>query len=128
MAMKLIDETYDSFSGITERVFYDEVEDKMTIQRLQDVENIIDENKRVNNLFNPRANYSDSKGVHLVARIPMILIEKWKEEGFNWFESTDNERRAWLDKPEHAFLKVRPGKLGGYRRTPLRSKVGNSDL
>ena len=120
--LKHIRTDYDKDTGVTEEFWYNEVTDEMTIKRYQDVEAVIDTNKNMFNSHN-RVSYGDSNGNHLVARIPLILVEVWKNEhGFDWFASSDRERRAWLDKPEHAFLKVRPGKLSGTTPNRLVSK------
>lgn len=114
----------DPVTLITEKVYYDETLDALQFERTQDAGLILNTNKMQMNAHDSRPNYSDSNGMHLAARIPMILVEQWKtQQGFDWFKSTDNERRAWLDKPEHAFLKVRPGKLGGTMKAPLKMKV-----
>lgn len=114
----------DPFTLVTESAYYDDVEDKLEFERSQDAGIILDTNKVMNNSHDARPNYSDSNGLHLVARIPLILVENWRDvHGFDWFKATDNERRAWLDKPDNAFLKVRPGRLGGVMKAPLKSKV-----
>lgn len=122
MSAQLIRTEYDKTTSITTEYWYNESTDELTIRKFQDVEPQIDINKEMFNQHN-KPNYSDSNGVHLVARIPFVIIEHWKNMGFDWFNSTDNERRAWLDKPEHEFLKVRPGRLGGVMKRPLVSKV-----
>lgn len=122
MSMQLMESHYDEFSGITEEYWYNHLTDELTIRRLQDVEKNIDVNKFLYNEHN-KPKYSDSDGLHLVARIPLVMIEHWKKLGFDWFNSTDNERRVWLDKPENQCLKVRPGKLGGVMKKPLQTKV-----
>lgn len=122
MTMQLMGSEYDQLTGITEEYWYNHQTDEMTIRRLQDVQKNIELNKTLYNEHN-RPDYKDSDGLHLVARIPLVMIEQWKNMGFDWFNSTDNERRAWLDKSEHQFLKVRPGKLGGVMKAPLKTKV-----
>jgi hypothetical protein len=122
MSSQLVKREYDSNEHITTEYWYDNITDELTIRKFQDIEPQIELNKAMYNEYN-RPNYSDSKGVHLVARIPFVILEHWKDLGFDWFNSTDTERRAWLDKPENEFLKVRPGKLGGYRKPSLRTKV-----
>lgn len=120
--MTLLYRETDPFTGMVEEAHYDPVEDKLTFQRFGDVAPILNLNKEQYN-SHAGTNYSDSNGMHLVARIPLVVVELWKEQGFDWFASTDNERRAWLDKPENAFLKVRPGRLGGkINAKPLQSK------
>lgn len=115
--MKLYSEEYDPATGITEKTFYEEPaipggKGKITIQRFQDVEGTLNLNKaEYNNHGN--TNYRDSEGgAHRIARIPFMILEKWlREEGFDWYNSTDKERRAKLNHPENRFLLVRPGKL-----------------
>lgn len=123
MAKVLYKTDYDKHTGITEEFWFDHETGEATVRRLQDVNPVIDMNKIEMGLHNSRPGYSDSNGQHLVARIPMVLVEKWKSQGFDWYQSTDKERREWLDKPEHAFLKVRPGKLNGVSGNRLSSKV-----
>lgn len=120
--ISLIKET-DPVTLITEEVFYDEDTDELSFQRYQDAGAILEINKKLYN-EHVRPDYSDSKGVHLVAQIPLIMVEHWRTQGFDWFKSTDNERRAWLDRPEHQCFKVRPGRLGGTPRASLTMKVG----
>jgi hypothetical protein len=109
--MKLISREYDEHTGITEEYWYDEAEKRIRIVRLQDVEDQLDFNKQA---FNSMGNkgYSDSQGgAHHVARIPFTIIEKWRSEGFDWFKSTDKERRKRLNDPDNRYLLVRPGRL-----------------
>lgn len=120
---QLVRREYDPVTGVTEEFWFNHETDEVTIRKLQDVDAQIDQNKNLFNMHNTRPQYQDSNGQHLVARIPMVLIEKWKADGFDWFMSTDKERRVWLDKPENAFLKVRPGKLNGSTPNRLSSKV-----
>lgn len=113
--MKLLGRDYDSFTGITEEYHWEEpiepgAKGKLHITRLQDMDKTIDLNKAQHNTYAANAGYGDSNGVHHIARIPMILVEKWKrEEGFDWFNSTDKERRARL--MANPYLLTRPGKL-----------------
>lgn len=113
---QLVKREYDPETGITEEFWYaaPKVKDgpgRVTIRRLQDVDDILDMNKMAYNTHGKKANYSDSNGNHHVATIPTILIEKWMREGFNWYESTDKERRAKLNDPDNRKLLVRPGRL-----------------
>ena len=115
--MRLIHEDYDPFTGITEQFFWEDpvVPDgpgKFKIRRLQDVDHILALNKIMyNEHSSKKANYNDSNGLHLVAQIPLILIEQWMSEGFDWFNSTDAERKAKLNNRDNSKLLVRPGKL-----------------
>ncbi|EOE0154413.1 hypothetical protein ACJ8S7_005066 [Klebsiella pneumoniae] len=122
MSLNLIARDYDPKTGITEEFWHNPIEGTVTIRKLQDVEKQVDMNKEMFNSHN-RAEYGDSNGNHLVARIPLTVIELWKEQGFDWFKSTDKERRAWLDKPDNAVFKVRPGKLNGVTKSNLTMKA-----
>ena len=109
--MRLIHETYDPRTGITEEAWYDDQTCKLTLRRLQDVEDTLAENRR---LFNDhgRKHYKDSNGLHHVAHIPFMIIEKWlREDGFDWYKSSDADRRKKLNHPDNRYLLVRPGKL-----------------
>ncbi len=117
--MRFVKRDIDPVTNIVEDFYYDELTGKVVIHRVQDVQPNLDVNKEMFNSHN-RASYGDSNGQHLVARIPLIVIEQWKEQGFDWFQLTDKERRTWLDKPENALFKVRPGKLA--------SVTGNNKL
>jgi hypothetical protein len=122
MSTKLIKRDYDPVTGITEEFWFNDLTDEVTIRKLQDVEHQINANKDMFNQHN-RVGYGDSNGAHLAARIPLTVVALWKEQGFDWFKSTDRERRAWLDKDENAVFKVRPGKLNGVTRSRLTTKA-----
>lgn len=108
--MHLVNQTYDPATGITEQYWHNPLEGTVTIRKLQDVQKVIDNNKEEFNSFNK--GYSDSRGTHKIATIPMVVIDKWRaEDGFDWFKATSNERKRWLEKPENAVFKTRPGKL-----------------
>ncbi len=114
---QLVKSDYDPETGITEEFWYamPKVKDgpgRITIRKLQDVSGILDTNKEQFNLHTGKMpNYNDSQGQHMVARIPEVLIEKWMREGFNWYASTDKERKAKLNDPDYRKLLVRPGRL-----------------
>ena len=111
--MQLLLREYDKFTGITEESWYNEIEGTLTLRRLQDVEHTLAMNKVMKNSHvGKKASYSDSDGLHHVARIPFMIVEKWlREDGFDWYNSTDKERRAKLNDADNGKLLVRPGKL-----------------
>ena len=116
--MRLIKSDYDQFTGITEEIWWEDPvipggPGKITIRRLQDVDHILAQNQIARSMFpSKQANYRDSNGLHKVAEIPLMLIEKWlREDGFDWYNSTDAERRARLNDRDNRKLLVRPGKL-----------------
>ena len=108
MPMKLISSEYDQATGMTEEHWFDENTNRLTIRRLQDVEETLNINQRQ---FND-ASQRHGDGIEQVARIPLVLIEKLqREKGLNWFRSTDKERRALLNDPDFKKLRTRPGRL-----------------
>lgn len=115
--MKLMSSTYDPQTGFTEETWVAPPKVpggpmRVTIRRLQDVDACLDGNNREFNSFSgKKPSYSDSCGIHKVATIPLGLIEKWHKEGFNWYNSTDKERKARLNSREYRKLLTRPGKL-----------------
>ena len=111
--MKLISSEYDPGTGFTEEAWYDDATKRLTLRRLQDVEATLADNKASFNLHaGKKPTYGDSDGLHHVARIPFAVIEKWmREDGFNWYNSTDAERRAKLNNRDFKDFLVRPGKL-----------------
>lgn len=118
MAEHLIKRDYDPHTGITEEFWYEEVpgpaSNKIHIRRFQDVEDTLNHNvEQYNRVGATKGNmFADSNGVHKVATIPFAVIEKWlREDGFNWYTSTDAERRKKLNSSEFRKLRVRPGRL-----------------
>lgn len=106
--MKLISSQYDQATGMTEEHWFDEDTNRLTIRRLQDVEETLNVNQRQ---FND-ATEKHGDGIELVARIPMVLVEKLqRDKGLNWFKSTDAERRRLLNDPDYKKLRTRPGRL-----------------
>ena len=112
----LVKRDYDHHTGITEEFWHQpgigDRPGKITMRRLQDVQGQLDHNKAQ---FNNHGNvgYGDvTGGAFKVATIPFTIIEKWlREDGFNWYESTDKQRRMKLNSPENRYLLVRPGRL-----------------
>lgn len=100
--------SFDEDSQIRDEFHYDSIEDKVISKRFQDVEPILDFNKEARNSINT----GKMSEVHHVARIPLIVIEKWKNEGvIDWFKSTDAERRRVLNDPANAMFRTRKCKL-----------------
>ena len=106
MPKRLIGSEYDPVTGFTTQ--YWQHGTKLTIRRLQDVEPMLKHNKAQ---FND-APIRHRDGIEKVATIPNALIEKWmRERGFNWFKSTDAERKKILNDPDYRHLRTRGGRL-----------------
>lgn len=98
---------YDPETGITEETWYDDRDGKIHIRRTADVEHVY-RNNAIQIAQSPRDFYKDN-GIYKKATIPNIIIEKWKTEGFDWFNSTDAEKRRKLNA--HPEFHVRAGKV-----------------
>jgi hypothetical protein len=95
------------FNGIVTRPVVDRSTGKVAVERIQDVEDIIENNKRLQN--EPQ----DFKtGWHHIAEIPCIFIEKWcNEKGISYREimSADGFEdvvKRMLRDPDYMWLRV----------------------
>ncbi len=84
----------------------------LSVYREQDVEPILDHNKRMQADGVGGWRRAGKTSRRQVAEIPNIVIEAWLKEGFNFFRCTENELRKKLDEPNWSYLKTIPGKLG----------------
>lgn len=99
---------YDPQTGITEELWYDDGDKKIHVRRTANVEDVYRENKII--LDSSPKDFSQDKGIYHKARIPNIVIEKWlKEDGFDWYKSTDTDRRRKIN--QHPEFHVRRGRL-----------------
>lgn len=93
---------------ILTRFHYDEAQDRLVVQRTQDIEPILEENKL-------KANNADSNWTgefHHVASIPCVIIEKVKNEtGLDLMTCSREERNRFLNDPSNRFLRTKLGRL-----------------
>jgi len=108
---RLIATDYDPFTGMTEETWFNQEEGTVTLRRLQDVEHTLAMNKALKN--EAGKGFSNvSGGAFHKARIPFAIVEKWLRDGkIDWFNSTDKERRAILNDPDHSKLLVKEGRM-----------------
>lgn len=101
---------WDQISQIKEVLSVDESTGKVLVERTQDIEPILDYNKSMRN--HELTGRHKSEVMNHVARIPLLIIEKWKNDGIiDWFNSTDAERRKVLNDPANAMFRTRASKL-----------------
>lgn len=111
MTQRLIATVPADENGFTEKYYWDDDRpsyDRMHIVREQDVEGVINQNNEAQaNIHNHRSGFGD-KGLYHVAKIPFAQIEKWiAEEGFNWFQSSDADKRKKLNDPQYAKYRTK---------------------
>jgi hypothetical protein len=100
---------YDPQTGITEEMWYDEGDGKIHVRRTANVEETYKENQIIL-ASSPKDFHKNIGPMYHKARIPNIVIEKWlKEDGFNWYKSTDNERKQKIN--QHPEFHVRGGRI-----------------
>lgn len=81
----------------------------------QDVQHVLDGNKA---MATHNDGYTADRSMRRVARIPMILLYKWKsEEGWDPFDPANEAKlAAKLDSSEYQYLRTAPGRVGKTHR------------
>lgn len=89
---------------------YDHSDDSVTIERVSDVEPILEASKRK---FNDAP--SNWKGdVHHIAEIPMVIVEQLIKQGILYGPGRvrDMDRfKAWLNDRDNRMFRTRPGRV-----------------
>lgn len=101
----------DEKDGVASTFHYDEMTDTAHIRRTQDVEPILDNNKRLQT-FND--GYTPSRDMKRIASIPLVICERWiKEDGVNWLALPKKEKgeylRRKLNDPDNRHLRTSGG-------------------
>ena len=95
---------------------YDHSDDTYTIERVQDVGAIIENNKQ---LQNDTDGYSPSRDIRSVASVPFTVFEGWlKADGLTW-----NDYWTRMDKKEQSSYRAR--RLLSNEWGKLRTSSGN---
>ncbi len=95
---------------IQERHYYDEAEDRTYIQRVQDVEPVINANRRAMNEF---SGYK-SEVFNRKASIPVTVIEEWcRVRGIKYQEFMNSKEllKRFINDPDNAAFNCIPGKI-----------------
>lgn len=89
----------------------DNADGSVTITRVQETESVLENNKR-QATFND--GYTQTREMRRVASIPLILIQKWKEEeGWDAFNPDHAHKLAEkLNSSEYMWLRTAEGHLG----------------
>ena len=109
MAKRLID--YDPLTETTSWFEYDALTDKTTIYTEQNVEAIIEANKRRQNDPSYAEHGKKQEYIH-EACIPNSVIHQWLKEGINFYNKEDwGKVRKKLNDPEYKYLRTTDRKL-----------------
>lgn len=104
----LIDRDVNSL-GIETR--YHKEGGNLIIERVQDVEAILEANKAAQNANTFAARKFSRTGFHKVASIPLVVIEAWMKEGINPFDKNDPGLKRKLNDRDFSLLKTTTAKL-----------------
>jgi hypothetical protein len=95
---------------------YDVHDDALTMQRTQDVEPILEANKRD---YADGDGWTENRDMRHVASIPNVVVEQWLKQGINVFDDNDWQKvLRLLDMPQYRYLRTSPGRLA---RKPSRT-------
>ena len=92
---------------------WDDGEKKATVETIQDVEPIIEANKREQ--ASGKSTTRD-KSFKKIASIPVIFMTQWmQQDGVNWFRLSKREQAAYLRRklndPQYKFLRTSGGRF-----------------
>lgn len=92
-------------------IVHEEADGGLVIEHRQDVEAILDANRREMNDFDPHeARKREGAAARRVAHIPDVIIVRFLNEGINVFDPEHRDRLAKkLNDPEYAYLRTCPG-------------------
>ena len=96
-------------SEITTRYKWDPAEEVLHIIQHQDVEPILDLNKK-EYASHRRGERRKSETMNLVARIPVNVVDIYRQRGIDLL----NDRKAlrkFLNDPDNRYFRTRPGKV-----------------
>jgi len=99
---------YDGMTGQAEFFHYNEENGAMTIETRQDVEPILNANKRA---MNDGDGYTPSRDMKRIASIPLNIVELWKEKyGIDLFNKNHAQGvRRLLNDPDWRYLRTSGG-------------------
>jgi transglutaminase-like putative cysteine protease len=101
----------DPFAGTTEYFYFDPDTDGFTIETRQDVEPLLESNKRLWNASEKHTRYSEWT---LIASIPPVIILQLAKQGILGAGGAildDKRYRAWLNDPANLLFRTRAGKV-----------------
>lgn len=98
--------SHDPEFGITQWFIPSSDGKEFTIQTTQNVNGIIEQNKKAYTKFDERSNWKGSW--HKVASVPLDMFFRLKKQGV--FQDEAKTKR-FLNDPDNRFLRTRPGRV-----------------
>lgn len=101
---------YDPLTGVTQYFLYDPVTGEWGVESVQDVESILEVNKKLQNEEGYTRHGIKNDFWH-VAQIPVVVQEKWlREEGIDIYNKDHWPKvKAKLNDPDYRYLKTTRG-------------------
>lgn len=101
---------FDPLTG-TSTIFTDNQDGTFSITNMQDVEPIIENNKKLQN-SHERKKKGIKEGMWHYGSVPAIIIQKWNIEIGGDILARHNRKEFFkrLNSPEYAYLRTSPGK------------------
>ena len=101
----------NSEDGVSSTFHYDPDGDQSTVRTVQDVEPILENNKRLQTLND---GYTADRSLRRVASIPLVVVQQWmKEDGVNWLALPKEEQTVYLRRklndPQWRYLRTSSG-------------------
>lgn len=95
----------DPLTGAVTLYHYDHADDTFAYETIEDVQPLLDANRREHN---DTTDHGWKGDIHRVASLPLSIWFKLKKEGI-----LDDQRafKRWLNDPENAAFRVRPGRV-----------------
>lgn len=100
---------FDGAYGLLSNFHTEPDGERFAVETVADVEPIIDLNKA---LANDGDGYSPSRELRRIASIPLVIVEKWKNEfGVDVFNKDHAQAvRRLLNDPDWRYLRTSPGR------------------
>lgn len=98
--------------NVTSVFHHDDMSDVSAIQTIQDVEPILDNNKR---LQTENDGFNKDRDMKRIASIPLVIAQRWmQEDGINWMSLPKKEKGAYLRRklndPDYMYLRTSGGR------------------
>lgn len=93
----------DQSANIIRKFHYDDTNDQMTIETVQDVTDIIESNKTQYNAYTSLDRHGD---LRKVASIPLAVLSDLRKNGIL---RDQKKLRAWLNDYDNRFFRTSPG-------------------
>jgi len=118
MTKKLWIDDKNSASTLKTRMHIDESENKYHFEDVQDIQPIIDMNKKESNLGNEalrmRVELGKHAGMTKVASIPLVVVQQLAQKGIMNQAGGIKDKEAfkkWLNDPDNRFFKTYNGNI-----------------